>query len=244
MILCFFYSTDDSPDGDYTPDSQKSDEKLKSLGNVQTYREYKEALRQQRNHDSSSIYRPKEQLTPPDGSPAALESPTAIAYKSQTSTPSPTNYANVPNQISHTQSPHHQFPKSSKVQSLPMHLNGHSPARLQHSANGSADGASQNVHFDESGNKKPTQKVTPSRNSNATYQSPTHWTINGNHKSVEITTTVTKEYSVYVKPSSPTKMAGNGVTGSVLSYNNVPASPTGQNGNNTKVIGTTPKAPR
>lgn len=30
-------STDESPDGD-TPDSQKSDEKLKSLGNVQTYR--------------------------------------------------------------------------------------------------------------------------------------------------------------------------------------------------------------
>lgn len=53
--------------------------------------------------------------------------------------------------------------------------------------------------------KKPVQKVTPSRNSNATYQSPTNWTINGNHKTVEITTTVTKEYNVYVKPSSPTK---------------------------------------
>lgn len=32
------FSNDDSPDGDYSPDSQRSDEKLKSLGNVQTYR--------------------------------------------------------------------------------------------------------------------------------------------------------------------------------------------------------------
>lgn len=33
-----WHSNDDSPDGDYSPDSQRSDEKLKSLGNVQTYR--------------------------------------------------------------------------------------------------------------------------------------------------------------------------------------------------------------
>lgn len=81
--------------------------------------------------------------------------------------------------------------------------------------------------------KKPVQKVTPSRNTNATYQSPTNWTVNGNHKTVEITTTVTKEYNVYVKPSSPTKATGN------LSYNNVP-SPTlvntnGKSGGTNKV---------
>lgn len=31
-------SNEASPDGDHTPESQKSDEKLKSLGNIQTYR--------------------------------------------------------------------------------------------------------------------------------------------------------------------------------------------------------------
>lgn len=83
--------------------------------------------------------------------------------------------------------------------------------------------------------KKPVQKVTPSRNSNATYQSPTNWTINGNHQTVEITTTVTKEYNVYVKPSSPTKSATAN-----LGYNNVPAPTlvsTNGKGNGTNKVG-------
>lgn len=84
--------------------------------------------------------------------------------------------------------------------------------------------------------KKPVQKVTPSRNTNATYQSPTNWTINGNHKTVEITTTVTKEYNVYVKPSSPTKSATAN-----LGYNSVPAPTlvsTNGKGNGTTKAGT------
>lgn len=47
--------------------SPKSDEKPKTTGNiVQTYREYKEALRQQRSHDSSSVYKSKDST--PEGS--------------------------------------------------------------------------------------------------------------------------------------------------------------------------------
>lgn len=39
FCFCLFvYSNGESPDGDFTPDIHKSDDKLKSLGNVQTYR--------------------------------------------------------------------------------------------------------------------------------------------------------------------------------------------------------------
>ncbi|CRL01012.1 CLUMA_CG014423, isoform B [Clunio marinus] len=69
---------ENSPEAN-TPDSQKSDEKIKGLGNVQTYREYKEALRQQRSQESLSIYRAKDVSTP-DGS-------SELHFRSQTSSP-------------------------------------------------------------------------------------------------------------------------------------------------------------
>lgn len=69
---------DNSPEAN-TPDSQKSDEKIKSLGSVQTYKEYKEALRQQRSQDSTSVYKAKDVSTP-DGS-------TEPNFKSQSSSP-------------------------------------------------------------------------------------------------------------------------------------------------------------
>lgn len=37
-FMLYKYSNDVSPDGDYTPESQKSEDKLKLLGNIQTYR--------------------------------------------------------------------------------------------------------------------------------------------------------------------------------------------------------------
>lgn len=74
-----FSGTADNSSEANTPDSQKSDEKIKALGSVQTYREYKEALRQQRSQESSSIYKAKE-VTTPDGS-------TEPTFKSQTSSP-------------------------------------------------------------------------------------------------------------------------------------------------------------
>ncbi|KAG4072416.1 hypothetical protein HA402_004348 [Bradysia odoriphaga] len=216
-------SNGESPDGDYTPDSHK----FKSLGNVQTYREYKEALRQQRNQDSTAIYRPKEQQTPTDSTPSSADSPTS--FKSQNSTPSPTIFSS--NQSSPT-SPH-PTQKSSLLDQKNKngHTNGKSIKSSVTFANPENDNlvnktANKTNKNDESatdgsvptGLKKPVQKVTPSRNTNATYQSPTNWTINGNHKTVEITTTVTKEYNVYVKPSSPTKSVQ-----ATMSYNNVPA---------------------
>lgn len=86
-------TTDNSPEAN-TPDSQKSDEKIKALGNVQTYREYKEALRQQRSQESLSIYKAKEVSTP-DGSEPSLKSQTSSPYNgsSQNSPISP--YRNV-----------------------------------------------------------------------------------------------------------------------------------------------------
>ncbi|KAL5281040.1 LRCH3 family protein [Megaselia abdita] len=45
-----------SPEDDIPLDMQKGEEKNTSLENIQTYREYKEALKQQRNHD---VYKPK-----------------------------------------------------------------------------------------------------------------------------------------------------------------------------------------
>lgn len=86
-------TADNSPEAN-TPDSQKSDEKMKALGSVQTYREYKEALRQQRSHESSSIYKAKEVSTP-DGSEPSFKSQTSSPYNgsSQNSPISP--YRNV-----------------------------------------------------------------------------------------------------------------------------------------------------
>ena len=83
-------SADISPEAN-TPDSQKSDDKSKSLGNIQTYREYKEALRQQRTQDTSAVYRTKDASTP-DGSESI-----SSGNKSQNSTPSPSIYSSPSN---------------------------------------------------------------------------------------------------------------------------------------------------
>lgn len=53
--------------------SPKSDEKPKPAGNIQTYREYKEALRQQRSHDSSSVYKSRDGSTPEGSSELILK---------------------------------------------------------------------------------------------------------------------------------------------------------------------------
>lgn len=89
----FNATADNSPEAN-TPDSQKSDEKIKALGSVQTYREYKEALRQQRSQESSSIYKAKDVSTP-DGSEPLFKSQTSSPYNgsSQNSPISP--YRNV-----------------------------------------------------------------------------------------------------------------------------------------------------
>lgn len=75
----FVNSTNDISPEAHTPDSQKSDDKLKAYGNVQTYREYKEALRSQQR--SQDIYKTKEVSTPDGTSEPQL-------FKSQTSSSS------------------------------------------------------------------------------------------------------------------------------------------------------------
>ncbi len=204
-------------------------------------REYKEALRQQRNQDSTAIYRPKEQQTPTDSTPSSTNSPTS--FKSQTSTPSPTIFSS--NQSSPTS------PQQAQKAADQKNKNGQSNGKPNKStvtfANQENDNLNNKASVISNKNdepaadgvvpislKKPVQKVTPSRNTNATYQSPTNWTINGNHKTVEITTTVTKEYNVYVKPSSPTKSSS-------LSSNNAGQTPTlvstNGKGNGTSKVG-------
>lgn len=208
------------------------------------FREYKEALRQQRNQDSTAIYRTKEQQTPTDSTPSSTDSPTS--FKSQNSTPSPTIFS------SNQSSPMSPQQTQKSIQSDQTNKNGQSNGKSIKSTVTFANQENDNLNnkaaiisnkSDESATdglvpislKKPVQKVTPSRNTNATYQSPTNWTINGNHKTVEITTTVTKEYNVYVKPNSPTKSATAN-----LGYNNVPPPTlvsTNGKGNGTNKVG-------
>lgn len=218
----------------------------KMLNLTLTYREYKEALRQQRNQDSTAIYRPKEQQTPTDSTPSSTDSPTS--FKSQNSTPSPTIFSS--NQSSPSSPQQAQKPSLLDQKNKNGQTNGKlnkSTVTFANQENDNQNNRSTVNKNDESATdgmvpislKKPVQKVTPSRNTtNATYQSPSNWTINGNHKTVEITTTVTKEYNVYVKPSSPTKSTqGN------LSHSNVPAPvSTNGKGNGTNKVG--PKANR
>lgn len=191
------------------------------------FREYKEALRQQRNQDSTSIYRPKEQQASSDSTPSSTDSPTS--FKSQNSTPSPTILSS--NQSSPMSPQQTQKSIQSDQKQKNSQTNGKSTKSTVTFANQENDNLNNKIATTPNKNdelsttdglvpaslKKPVQKVTPSRNTNATYQSPTNWTVNGNHKTVEITTTVTKEYNVYVKPSSPTKATAN------IGYNNVPS---------------------
>lgn len=46
-----------------------SPDKIKNLGTIQTYKEYKEALKQQRNHEISSVYRSKDTQSSPEEPP-------------------------------------------------------------------------------------------------------------------------------------------------------------------------------
>lgn len=187
-------------------------------------REYKEALRQQRNQDSSSIYKTKEQSL--DGSPD---------YKSSSSSSSTPGDSYPPNIPLHNESPKN-ISTTLQPPSSHAHVAFKSPV---HQYNGE-QASSPVKQLDTPTVKKPVLKVTPSRNSNATYHSPTHLNVNGNHKTVEITTTVTKEYSVYMKPASPTKSSSNTTGGS---YNNG-LSRQQQSANNNTQATSTPKPSR
>lgn len=90
-----FNGTVDNSSEANTPDSQKSEDKIKSLGSVQTYREYKEALRQQRSQESSSIYKAKEVSTPDGSSDPSFKSQTSSPYNSSSQNSPISPYRNV-----------------------------------------------------------------------------------------------------------------------------------------------------
>ncbi|XP_065073907.1 leucine-rich repeat and calponin homology domain-containing protein isoform X2 [Ochlerotatus camptorhynchus] len=245
-------SNDISPEGDLTPDSLKADEKMRSLGNIQTYREYKEALRQQRNQ--IDIYRPKEQqqIQTPDSGGSTGDSPLSnfSPYnKSQATTPSPSVYSSS-NQSSPL-SPHHSnIHKLNQINANSNHNNNNNNNNNNNGFNPAAPSSSPLLSpnriivapFEESNsstsstpNKRPVQKVIPSRNITSTYQtsqSPTH--LNGNHTTAvsngkipipngtPVKTAVSNsscaEYA-YVKPNSPCKASSG-----ILTHNNVPSS--------------------
>lgn len=75
-----------------------SPDKIRNLGSIQTYKEYKEALKQQRNHEISSVYRSKDNQISPDQEP-----PTQIrngSHSLPTSPPSTLNSTSSASNIS------------------------------------------------------------------------------------------------------------------------------------------------
>ncbi|KAL1397496.1 hypothetical protein pipiens_000246, partial [Culex pipiens pipiens] len=195
-------ANDISPEGgDLTPDSMKADDKMRSLGNIQTYREYKEALRQQRNQ--TDIYRPKEALPQtPDSGGSTAESPLSnfspYSSKSAATTPSPSVFTSS-NQSSPL-SPHHANIAKLNQMNAANGNNGFNPP-----VNSSPlMSPNRNVMFEDgtatttstssassTPNKRPVQKVIPS---------------------------CSVDYA-YVKPNSPCKASSG-----ILSHNSVPSS--------------------
>uniref|UniRef100_A0A182JDL5 Uncharacterized protein n=1 Tax=Anopheles atroparvus TaxID=41427 RepID=A0A182JDL5_ANOAO len=175
-------SNDISPEGDITPDGTKADDKARALSNYQTYREYKEALRQQRNLES--VYRSKDQPLTPDSGGSATDSPVSNISPYTKSISSSSVYSS--SSQSSPVSPHHagSVQKMNQINANGNHPTGggiHSSPLLSPNRNGG-----QATHDDNAGggtpNKRPVQKVIPSRNISSTHQSqasPTH--LNGNH---------------------------------------------------------------
>ncbi|XP_050099114.1 leucine-rich repeat and calponin homology domain-containing protein isoform X2 [Anopheles aquasalis] len=243
-------SNDMSPEGDFTPDGVKSDDKSRSFSNYQTYREYKEALRQQRNLDS--VYRSKEQPLTPDSGGSATDSPLSNVSPYTKSISSSSVYSSS-NQSSPV-SPLHATNAVHKLNQI--NANGNYSATGASLPSPNRNGASQSTMGEETSgtnsatgtpNKRPVQKVIPSRNISSSYQSqsPTH--LNGNHQPAVLGATAnagaygkipvangstskgaltspngapgTGGEFAYVKPNSPCK-----VSGGILVHNNVPPS--------------------
>lgn len=148
------------------------------------HRQYKEALRQQRQQD---VYRPRTEQSSPDLDSPLNQSPVHLP-KSQSSPHSPINgytsntspYNRTLSSNSSINSPNSQVPNSPLLHST--------PRRIQ----------SQNGNIEE--NKRPVQKVVPSRNVNKIYSSPN--AVNGN---VDYSNGRINGTDSYIKPTSPTK---------------------------------------
>lgn len=186
-------------------------------------------MRQQRNQDSSSIYRPK-------------DSPTKTSDGSTTSTPTTTNTQQQPHQQ------HVQFANPECVttafKSSPIHRNLSSPSALhspksisqsaqppngQHSSIKSDGSATNGLKRASSNQSYHTTSVDPAAQTSSYENMP---------KTTDFTSS-TKDYGGYVKPNSPLKSAGS------LDKNIVPIvlSPTANN-LKSKSITTTTKVTR
>lgn len=205
--------------------------RLSFVFNQLFFREYKEALRQQRNQDSNAIYRPKDQSTPPsDGSPSILDSPTGTFTNTSKTNLSATISSNSLSST-HLSQTHYQT-SSTSLTNGSGGGNGAVIGPIINDANTVSNKAYINsIDLNNGGitspnkNDKPVQKVIPSRNATPVkYQmnaSPaTNWIANGNQTMGEVTAILTKDTtSTYIKPSSPLTAPNTGS----LCYNNVPS---------------------
>lgn len=158
---------------------------LKYIIFMDFHREYKEAMRQQRNQDSSSIYRPKDSptLTPDGQAHVQFASPECVTatYKAGT-----TNQRNLslPNSS-------HPTPKSIISQQSQMG-NGHGSSKVNDNSPLAFNG-NQTYHTPDAAVHLSSYENMP--------------------KMGDVTSSpaLTKDYGSYVKPSSPLKNNGNGV---------------------------------
>ncbi|XP_045537695.1 leucine-rich repeat and calponin homology domain-containing protein isoform X2 [Papilio machaon] len=162
--------------------------------------QYKEALRQQRQQD---IYRPRTEQPSPelDSSP---QSQSPVHFQRSSAPHSPVNgYSNVsPNLYNRSLSSNStttstSTPNTSQAPNSPLL---HSTPRRFQNQNGNSEKT-------EETNKRPVQKVVPSRNVNKMYTS-----VNGNVDYAR----VNGQTETYIKPSSPTKSPTN-----TLGYNSI-----------------------
>ncbi|KAJ0181631.1 hypothetical protein K1T71_002353 [Dendrolimus kikuchii] len=192
-----------SPEGSMPNGDDKS-----KLAHQQTYRQYKEALRQQRQQD---VYRPRtDQPSPELDSSPQNQSP--IHHKSNPNSPI-NGYSNV--------SPIYRSVSSNSSENYPQVPNSpllHSTPRRFQNQNGNTDKLEEN--------KRPVQKVVPSRNVNKIYS-----TTNGN---VEYNR-LNGQSESYIKPTSPSKSPTN--TLGYIGKSSIPRQING--GDNAKLLTTT-----
>ncbi|XP_068621290.1 leucine-rich repeat and calponin homology domain-containing protein isoform X2 [Battus philenor] len=184
-----------SPEGNIS----NGDDKTK-LAHQQTYRQYKEALRQQRQQD---IYRPRtEQPSPELDSSPQSQSQSPVHFQRTSAPHSPVNgYSNVsPNLYNRSLSSSSTTSASPNTSQVPNSPLLHSTPRRFQNQNGNND-------KQEETNKRPVQKVVPSRNVNKMYSS-----VNGNVDYGR----VNGQTDAYIKPTSPTKSPTN-----TLGYNSI-----------------------
>lgn len=196
-------------------------------------REYKEALRQQRNQDSHAIYRPKETATTSEEtSPTSThDSPSSqiSSFKSNTSTPSSTNAQSTTS--SNTNSP--LSPRYSHNSSIKYISPTNPLPTASTTTNGSNESVNNAINSNGSApvslksplrNEKPIQKVTPSRNSTPIkYQvtSPTNGNAVPCASSIKTNLSIAKDCNAYVKPNSPAKPNTISANGSPINAQNI-----------------------